>query len=721
VLRYTIILCLLAPIGVVFGQQPKVYINEFVTHNTKIQDRYREYEDWVEFYNAEDTAVNIAGYFLTDNLANPKAFEITKRYPSLTTIPPKGHVMYWFDKGTRQHAALHVNLKLNNKGEQVGLFAPSGAVVDTVSYGRQWTDIAMGREKDGAKKWVFFTEPTPAKTNNTKSYLGFSAAPTANKQGGFYEGELDVKLFSTNRKAAIYYSTDGKLPQQIDAQRYKTPIKILKTTVVRAITVEEGKLPGEVMTQTYFIDEKSTLPVVSIAIDKYSIFTNNDPKQNLYSESPAHIEYFDADKNRAFGVDAGIRLVGKAIRNYPQKSIAIRLRSAYGATQVEYQLFSQKESKTQSAFLLRNSGNDWSKTLFKDALLHSLTANGMDVDHQAYEPMLVFINNEFWGIHNLREKISRVYIEANYPNVGKIDMFEWGSLPIQGDRDHLTKLEKFVEANDLSIAANYDTVSQMVDMNNFIDYQIAEIFYANTDWPMANMKFWRPKSEGGKWRWILFDTDLAYDLDKRRCPGHHRSLDYALGINNCHIPNFNQSLDKSTYLLQALIKNEDFKQHFIARFADVMNTNFSSKNMLAAIDSLQQRIAPEMPRQVKQWGTNKGIRSVAIWNAEVDKLRQFATERPDTMRMFIREKFELKGATEISFQVTGGGTIQINNSKPSSFPFNGIYFNGIPILVAAVPNPGYKFVSWEGVEQKGDNFTFTPNKAMTITAVFKKD
>ncbi len=699
-----------------FAQVPKVFINELVAHNTNVQDRFREYDDWVELYNDEDTAVNVGGMYFTDNLSEPKKVQILSKYPSLTTIPAKGHKVFWFDKGSRQYASEHINLKLSVGGEQVGLYTTEGVVIDSVTFGVQRKNISYGRAIDGGSKWVYFTTPSYNQPNTRNGKEGFSAAPTFTKEGGFYPNKVQVKI-NAPKGATIYYTLDGSHPTTT-GNVYNTPLSIDTTTIVRAMVIEEGKLPGTITSNSYFIGVTHQLPVVSIAIDNYKIFVNTDPKLNIYNESPAYVSLFEKDHQQAFELNAGLRLVGKAIRNYPQKSISMHARSMFGHSDINYPLFPGKPAQSYQAFLLRNSGNDWPNTLLKDALMHTLVTQ-TNIDYQAYRPVVVYINGIYWGIHNLREKICQHYIKNNHPNAGSIDMFEYGSMPIQGDDTHLQQLKTFVQHHDLSNASNYDSVLQMIDVNNFIDYQIAEIFYANTDWPMANMKFWRPKHEDGKWRWILFDTDLAFESDKARCPGHLNSIDYALGINNCHLPHLTKSLQASTYLLQALIKNPTFKAQFINRFADMLNTTFKEEKVVSTIRAMEAALTPEMPQHIGRWGKNKGIRSMKEWQKNINKLVQFAEERPDTMRYFLAQNFQLKGTTTLTVVPGEGGTVQLN-SLTLNTPFEGTYFKHIPVTMMAVPNNGYVFDRWEGVEGKESELTYTPNKDARIRAIFKK-
>lgn len=705
-----------------FSQDTLLYINEILSSNENInKDRYNEFDDWIEIYNPNVFAVNLGGMYVSNSETNLKQCRIAETMAGVTTIQPGEYKILWCDNNPSQ-GPLHINLKLSSKGETIFLTSKDGKkVFDKVTFGSQRIDISYGRFPKGNNAFFYFLKPTPGKSNQeSNTYTGISENPKLSKNGGFYNESVTVDI-EKNDKAKVFYSTDGSIPDEKTGMLFSKAIKIDSTTVLRLKSYEEGKIPSTLYSETYFIKENITVPVFSLTTDNLDVFTNTDPKINIYKEKPINIEFFDDNKEPVFNTLAGFRMVGKAIRNYPQKSFSIRFRSSYGVSNVNYKFFKLKPKSKYYSILLRNSGNDCGQTMIKDALLHRIVNGTTNIDCQGYQPVVVFINGQYWGISNLREKINKYYVASNHKEVDfeNIDMVEWGSKPIQGDNKHYAKLLSFIKANDLKISANYDTVKSMIDIDNFIDYQIAEIFYANTDWPMANMKYWRPRTKDGKWRWIMFDTDLAFDKNKTRCKGHHNTLDYAVGINNCHLPHLTNSLFESTVFLRKLIENEDFKAAFVNRFSDLLNTIFTSENILNTIKELKAEIDPEIDRHIARWGTKGGIPNRTSWNNYISKLEEFAKERADTMRMFINDKFLLGGNKSLEFNISDNqaGKIKINTITPDIYPFKGTYFNSLAIEVEAISNKGYKFVKWSDGE-KSNPRKILPKDIDSITAVF---
>jgi hypothetical protein len=123
-------------------------------------------DDWFELYNAGSTAVDLSGYYLTDDLANSNQFTI----PAGFVIPSKGFLLVWADGNGNlnnpTNPALHVDFKLKQSGEAIGLFAPDSALLHGITFGPQKTDVSEGLYPDGARDSIgAMTTPTPGKPN----------------------------------------------------------------------------------------------------------------------------------------------------------------------------------------------------------------------------------------------------------------------------------------------------------------------------------------------------------------------------------------------------------------------------------------------------------------------------------------------------------------------------------------------------------------------------
>ena len=708
-----------------------LFINEFMASNSNtISDPdYIQYSDWIEIFNSSDGAVNLYSYYLTDDFENKTQWRIDSRI----TIYPNGFAGFWADDSSNKN---HTNFKLSKNGGVIGLFSPNEMLIDSISYSAQTTDKSYGRFPDGLPQWSFFDIPTPGRFNDSTKIKPIGPSPTFSIQSGFSTDSQILEILSELDSASIYYTMDGSIPTEKDSL-YSHPLEILKTTVIRAKVFDDNFSPSETITNTYFINENSVLPIFSIVTNPGNFFSDErgiyvsgtngitgrcstSPKNwNQDWERPISLEFFEADKNLAFKVDAGIKINGGCSRLYNQKSLAIFMKEEYGFKKLNYQLFPDKQIHEFNNFILRSSAQDWWRTMFRDGMIHTVVKSKMDIDYQEYRPSIVFINGEYWGIHNIREKMNEHYLEENHgvdPN--NIDLIEISKFinVNYGDRIAYDNLISFISTNDMSITENYNYIKTIVDIDEYINYQIAEIYSANGDWPGGNSKLWRPKTPDGKWRWMLFDLDFGFGGNSI---GQYNtnSLDAATATNGEDWPN----PPWSTLLFRKLLENGNFKNQFIQRFAVHMATTFQASRVISIIDSLKANIAPEIPRHKERWA--KSV-SFGEWDDLVEIMRQFARLRASYVQRHFIDKFQLSGMENLIVENSNllGGKIILNTVEIKESNFNVSLFKEVPVHLEADPLPGYRFVGWQGlVESSNNSISFFISEGSKITAMFEKD
>ncbi|MEJ2051411.1 MAG: CotH kinase family protein, partial [Calditrichota bacterium] len=526
------------------------------------------------------------------------------------------------------------------------------------------------------------------------------------------------------------YTTDGSEPSE-NSPLYTTAISINQTTVLRARCFESGFLPSATISNTYFINETTSLPVISLSSDPdnfwdeqtgiYVLGPNASPDFPFFDanfwedwERPVHIEFFEPNGVLGFSIDCGVKIFGGWSRGFPQKSLALYARDEYGFDEINYQIFSNKPIDTFESIILRNSGNDWNVTQFRDAMITGLVADA-GVDIQAHRPVIVYINGEYWGVHNLREKLNENFVASNHEvDPDNIDLLENDGSIILGGASRYHQLIDFLSTHNLTISTNYDQVKSYMDINNFINYQITEIYCDNTDWPGNNLKFWRSRTPDGVWRWLLYDTDFGFGLYDEY--GYlHNTLEFATEENGPSWPN----PPWSTFIFRKLLENQEFRNDFINRFADFLNTYFLSSVVLNKISYLKSTLNAEMDRHFTKWGG-----SMVEWSNNIQRLQSFASLRPSYVRLHIINKFGLSGTSQLSIDVlpSGSGRIRVNTVIPDSYPWTGFYFNDIPVKLTAFPLPGFHFSRWEGISQSDTaNITLILNDNLSLTAIFEAD
>ena len=618
----------------------QLHLNEAQSQNIGvICDEDGDFSDWIEIYNAGETEINLEGFYLSDQPENPFRWE----FPSII-IEPQGHLVVFASgkdrKGNNDY--LHTNFSLETTGETILLTAPTGEVLDSLDTGKQEAGLSAGRYPDGGSERFFFSTTTPGAKNSPAHYTGRAPEPLFSQEGGFYDQAITISLNSPIPNAAIHYTLDGGEPTTA-SPRYERPLVIDKTTVVRAKVFADGMLPSKTVNKSFFINEDTELTVISIFINPEDLW---DPHKGIYVlgnnaakefphlganfwqdwEKPIHLQLFEPNRRLGLSIDAGMRIGGQYSRAMPQKAFNIFARNQYGYNVMEYPFFPDKDLTTFRAITLRQSGQDGNLSRIRDCLMTSLL-NETTLDYQAYRPAVVFINGEYWGHYNIRERINEYFLAYNHGiNPQQIDLLQGNTMVQAGDAEHYIAMREFIATNDMSKKENYAYIQTQMDIQNFMDYWIAQIYFANTD--SANIRFWREKNENGKWRWIVYDTDWGFlNVD-------HNTLAY---VTNPAGTGVGRHL--STVLLVNLLKNQEFKAEFINRFAYHLNHTFAKERVINRINELAAAIESEMPDHFKRWGG-----SMSAWYYQVQKLRDFAEKRPAIVVKHIQQKFNLTDA-----------------------------------------------------------------------------
>ncbi|MGB4205790.1 MAG: CotH kinase family protein [Bacteroidales bacterium] len=587
------------------------------------------------------------------------------------------------------------------------------------------------------------------------------------KYGSYQSFLYDEAITITDRSSAPDSLT------QISSTWHQIPYylpenPVFKGTVVRARALKPGALSGRVNTNTYFITdtipERYSLPVISISIPEQELFdyengiyvagidydnwrTANPTVSNTWHtvcnfdrrgekwEIPSHIELYETGNPLPqISQEIGIRIHGSEARRRPMKSLRLYARGKYGKSELEYKFFKNLDDNSFKRLLLRNSGQDFLSTMLRDATLHTI-AKGLHFDVQEYEPAIVFINGEYWGIHNIRERFDKHYFERVYGvDPENIDFLTASEIK-EGDTVHYRQTINYIEANGLADDVHYQYIKTRIDVDNFRDYQIANIFANNIDWPGANLEFWRLRTSGympnapyghdGRWRWMLYDMDFCFGFSSGSQEAGYNMLAHATLEGGTSYPN----PDWSTFLLRKFLENEEFKTGFINRFADLLNTFFKPERVNSVINKNASRIEPEIPEHLLRWSTYPDI---STWRWFLSEMRNFAILRPELQRQHIREYFDIDNDVEITLDVNNPvagyiriNTINITNETPGvdsiPYPWTGTYFNDIPIEIEAVALPGYAFSHWEGINPDTSAVVvIIPQEDLNIKAHFIK-
>jgi len=632
---------------------------------------------------------------------------------------------------------LHTNFKLSSNGDDLILSDQDENVIDSIFTGTLETDMSLGRYFESSS-WVLFAEPTPGSSNSTSSYAGALSPIEFSMASGFYnQAQISVELSTPDESATIYFTTDGTTPTMNDFN-YGYSIPLTSTTVIRARAFLNGWLPSETESKTYIFgeDEAEGLPVVFLSTDPSSFF---DEDTGMYVmgpnaswdfpyfganfwedwERPIHFEILETDGS-GYAANAGVKIFGGWSRAFPQKSFSIFSRSYYGPSTFDYGLFPDSGIDNYEAFILRNSGNDWESTMLRDGFITSLT-NDLNIDHQQYRPAVLYLNGEFWGIQNIREKVNEHFLASHHLiNAENIDLLDIQGVNeeniVHGTNIDYVNLLDYLENQDMGDPIVQNALEQWIDIESYMSYQAFQIFIDNRDWPGNNIKFWRDHRVGGKWRWILYDTDFGFSIWESNAYTYN-TLSFALNPNGPGWPN----PPWSTFLFRRMMDNDHFKNSFINIYCDFLNTVFQPDYLISHLDSIANNIEDIIPVHRARWYNNGNWpNSTVNWQNRINTMANFSINRRSYAINHIKNQFDLPNIAQTSLNIVpeGAGSIQLNTLKIIESGWNGYYFPTIPIEARAVPNEGFQFSSWLQFPDSSATIRVQVTDPFTLTAVF---
>lgn len=397
-----------------------------------------------------------------------------------------------------------------------------------------------------------------------------------------------------------------------------------------------------------------TIPVIEIDIDEKYLWSpdsglyvigNNGIAKNCMSsfpanynqdwEFPAIIRFFpQSGSDPAFEERAGFRIKGNCSREKSMKSIGLYWRGEYGNSSLSYPIFPGSSNMQYKRLLLRNSGNDFGLTQLKDGAVINLIKEHARVDYQDYRPVILYLNGEYWGIHNLREMITPQHFRYHYGvDADRVEILEGSPLSPEiddgTDEAFLKEVVAFIENNDLSVPANYQYLTHKIDMGNLVDYIIIETYVGNRDWPVTNSKWWRENRNEGEyntWRWIAFDHDLAFT------PG----FEHHFWLGDMYGEPLNRDKEPGFFIFNHLILNNEFRKEFLSRYEYFLDNVFDPDRVETIISGMKSTLEEEYPRHMKKWHTLPLYR----WKSSVNKVIEVNRKRHEVVKEIIEALHE---------------------------------------------------------------------------------
>ncbi len=632
---------------------------------------------WIEIYNSADYPVDLGGYSLTDDYTEPYKWV----FPNGTSIAAKGYLALQLDgslpragqtKATESQLRYQLSFDISSSGETICLFQPDGTMIDRVTVPECHSCISYGRDQKG--DWVLFDTPTEGAQNPASGFGLYCEAAEADLPSGIYTSAQTVSIKVPDGLVATY-TTDTTIPTK-DSTRVSGPISVTDNTVlrVRTFSPSNANYPSDTKSYTYIIvgssptynSHETNLPVVFLVTDSANLFdtkkgiyvkgedyTGKGSPSDLYIpgnekvgswanfnmsgkmwERPATFTYCSENaKEVLYQADLNIRIFGAFSRYKGQKGIALIARKGVGPSWLEYPFFDNRPFTEYKSLVLRASGQDSALSRIRDiTVLGLLNDNNVDMANQAYVQCIVYLNDQYWGVYNLREKVSKFFLAQHYgvSDPSTIDILVGNgnnsACVVAGDglADYQALIEFCKSKNyNLSNDSDYRYVCDRIDVENFAQYCAFEIIVGNTD--SGNIKYWRSSELDNKWRWIAYDFCWAFNREDpntniNTTSGYRRDFFWKYFDPAGH----GSGRGFDTTLGRSLLQNNQFVEIFLKYCADFFNNVYTPEKIVSKVDELQENIRFEMENyDLERWRPFIGL-SVKGWNSHCNNIRNYA-------------------------------------------------------------------------------------------------
>jgi hypothetical protein len=644
----------------------QIHINEFLASNQSgITDEDGDFEDWIEIYNSHSIPISLSNWYISDNDNDRRKWQ----FPANLIIQPGEFLLVWASGKDRQ-SSLHTNFRISSSGEPIILSNADGNIIDRIPPAVLQPDQSFGRVPDGGAVLETFHTPTPGSSNLINGQAPIAVSLLFSHPSGFYPDTFSLEIHST-RPAEIRYTLDGSDPDSAGVV-YQMPIsvtdrvgdtntisniragvdhhwlppkgEVAKIVVVRAKAYQNGHSVGAEIWGSWWTGHHNpdnvSIPIISLlvnpddffdyergiyipGIDWDSLGRENSWRRGREHEVPVRFTYFDENGDQQLSQGAGARIHGGATRRAGQKTLRLYARSEYGDNTFNYPFFSERDHSNYRRLLLQTTYGDFAKSIMKDELTTRLIYPlGIEVLH--FRPVLVFLNGEYWALHFLKERRDNHYLSAiSGVDADSINHLRFQYDVVSGSADDYVQMLAFIENEDPEREGLLDEINEMMDVQNYIDYMVCQIFLANTDWPHNNIDFWKPDTLGARWRWIFYDLDASMRL-------------YELDNLSTYFEDFDPLKEENAWprhFLRLMLKIPEFKDRFRNRFYSLMETTLSSENMLQEISKLRAEIQPYANDYIYRW---RIPRSTTEWEDNISILNSFASRRPAFMKDLLK-------------------------------------------------------------------------------------
>lgn len=717
-------------IGEAWGQEApmtqEIFINEVVQSTFGgTLDRLKEYPDgWVELYNPGPNGISLKDYRISKKSKFSKGYILPD-----VTIPAGGYQVILCDKedivcySTANPSLvreIHTDFRLPSFEEGgVYLYNPQGGLVDSLHLKvTPSLNVGYGRLTDGSDSLGYQLQNTMGRANSGGHGRVLPSVRFSVSSWAIKEKPEGPKFFVLKRSrmpampdggekpqnAVVRYTTDGSEPCDTSAILDSNGLLVLTSKVVKAAYFCEGYItPLADVREFIFHGREIPMPIVSLVMDEadlysseYGIITNNnshDKSQQHNWRRPAYFNYYPAGGNSArIDQRVEVRISGAYSREAALKSMILYADKRFGTTDYFGLNFWSKtisDAPRSKSISIRNSGNDFGNSYFRDALAQMVMGLNTDLDWQAAQPAIFYLNGEYKGLMNIRERGNEDNVWTHHNYLEDIVLVENGELK-EGDWQEYQDFVDFYSTE----GHTFEEFNAVMDLEEYTNMMITNIFQSNTDFPGNNNVMWKPMSEGGRWRFIIKDVDRAFGIW-----GNFSSQEYLNWVTRRQSnisPSEAANNEHSTRLFRNLLKVPEYRDMFIDRFSVYMGDFLNAGYINVWMDWFQEQMEPE-------WDYFKALYSINAknsWKNEINNMKNWTKERPGHMYNQLRDYFSMGHLVDsrVNSGVTNAASykIRINGVPLTKGIFDGKLFAGREYnFEGGVNDSQYAIIGWE--------------------------
>ena len=714
--------------------QGRLVINELMQSNVDFMMVDHDFPDsWVELYNGSSKSIFIAQSRIGSSNVFSEAFRLSK---SALTIEPGEHLVLYCDKTTG--TPFHYNFNLESSKGTLYLFSSSGQIIDSIAYPKMPApNVAYGRTTDGSNTWQYEVTPTPGTPNNSVGSDQVLPAPLFSAEGHLMTNGpevIDINMpEGVPEDARIYLTTDGSEPTWTSTNDTHFTVNVDTSMVIRAKLLSSQMLPSRSTTHSYIFHPRQTaLPIVCIATDDaflYSseegIFSNDstDGKRNYGYDwrRPANFEYFNTENGTTVFNQCGEMAVGGgASRDLPQKSLKCYAKNRFGKKNFKGNFWHDKPEVTKvKSFMLRNGGNNGRGFRISDAALQKFFGTNIDeIDWQAYEPVIVYINGIYKGIYEFRERSNEDYVASNY-DIDDEDL-EMASNKNYGssqypNNPYFNAFYNLYHRSDVT----YEEIAEAMNVENFMNAFIVECYSSNTDFPHNNVAMWRQNGDGHKWHWIVKDLDFVYMYTD----SSWNMFKYMLGTDNPDDEEYELSTKRTVtrYLYEKMVSFPEFRDRFLATYATYLGDFLRPDVSLPVLDQMNNEIVDEI---VPTYAAYDNMSTLNRYKYFFNRFYNYISLRPAAVYQQMADYFSLGDVIPVNVlnDEDESRTISVCETPLRTGRFSGAWFTSFPLLLRVEGGNATWTMTVAHENGKTDTYTYdTPEIQPNLTACTSGD